>query len=55
MEKSVQNKRTPEIAYAGRRVKPLSRLLRSAAALRVTPPARCGSGSNMAGITHSLV
>ena len=34
--------KTPEIASANRRVKPLARLLLCATALRVTPPARCG-------------
>ena len=32
-----------EIAYAERRVKPLTRLLRCATALRVTAPLGCGS------------
>ena len=47
MEKSVQNKKPQEIAYASGRVNG-NAVLRSASALRVTPPARCGSRSNRA-------
>ena len=45
--------RTPEIASAKRRVKPLARLLRCATALRVTAPLGCGSSSGIARIRLS--
>ena len=48
MEKSVQNKKDPELTSAEKRVKTLPRLLRSATALRVTLSSAADQAAGMA-------